>query len=412
MRIKILAMSYLFPNRANPDYGIFVLNRLKAINGQADLKIINPIPWSPFHRFMGKYRGYENIPAKDNIGGLEVYHPRFLSIPKYFKSVESITYYLAVAPIVKKINEESGFDIVDLHWTYPDLPAGVRLAGKYKKKLLVTLRGKEAFHFQDADLRKTIVKWCLKRVDNVVALSSELKSMYETTTGLCGRTDVVRNGVDTSRFSFATMEDSRKKLGLDARDKIIVSVGSLTYGKGFDLLIKAVSIIIEKSKFENLKLYIIGSEGHAGDFRKQLHQLVMDRGLSDCVVFMGQVPNDSLSVWYNAADLFCLASRSEGSPNVLTEALACGCPAVATDVGSVREILESEDDIGVCVKPDCDAALATGLSAVFSQIDAKVKQVPMGVQNARQKKSGEFQGYDWAWCGRNVMDIYRKMLDQ
>ena len=94
-----------------------------------------------------------------------------------------------------------------------------------------------------------------------------------------------------------------------------------------------------------LVFYIAGSEGPAGDFRKGLHNMIAQAGLENRVRFIGQVKNDELVYWYNAVDMFCLASRSEGSPNVLTEALACGCPSLSTDTGAVREIL-SKDFMG------------------------------------------------------------------
>ena len=130
-------------------------------------------------------------------------------------------------------------------------------------------------------------------------------------------------------FYYIPKKVARKKLGINQNERFIVSVGSLIRRKGFDLLIKSLATIVNKHTFSDIKLYIIGSEGPEGDFRDELYSLVDQLGLNEHIVFQGQVPNDELCLWYNSSDVFCLASRGEGSPNVLTEALACGCPAVA-----------------------------------------------------------------------------------
>ncbi|MDU0356364.1 hypothetical protein RS130_22935 [Paraglaciecola aquimarina] len=77
---RILAISYLFPNCNQPNHGVFVLNRLKAMSRYADITVINPIPNSPLHGFIGKFAVLKDIPEKEELGGLSVHHPRFLSI--------------------------------------------------------------------------------------------------------------------------------------------------------------------------------------------------------------------------------------------------------------------------------------------------------------------------------------------
>ncbi len=71
-----------------------------------------------------------------------------------------------------------------------------------------------------------------------------------------------------------------------------------------------------------------------------------------------------MHLWYSAADLFCLMSGSEGCPNVVLEALACGAPVIASSVGGVPEIVTSESQ-GILVdepSPEaCARAIARGL---------------------------------------------------
>jgi glycosyltransferase involved in cell wall biosynthesis len=86
-----------------------------------------------------------------------------------------------------------------------------------------------------------------------------------------------------------------------------------------------------------------------GPSRKELEGLVASLGLKEHVHFVGDVAHHELCRWYNAADIFCLASSREGWPNVVLESLACGTPVVATEVWGTPEIIRS-DDIGLLTK--------------------------------------------------------------
>jgi glycosyltransferase involved in cell wall biosynthesis len=149
---------------------------------------------------------------------------------------------------------------------------------------------------------------------------------------------VIPTGVDLSKFYPFPKEDARSKLSLPLNKKIILSVGHLTPNKGFDLLIKAFKILSDKSREDDQRLVVVGE----GSNRKDLEKLLSSFQLGEHVNLVGAIPHQDLFLWYNAADLFCLASEKEGWPNVLLESLACGIPVVATDVGGIPEIIRSD----------------------------------------------------------------------
>lgn len=397
-KLKIIALSFLFPNRAYPNHGIFVLNRLKALSKYVDIKVINPIPWSPVHKYIDRYKAFESVPEKDSIDGIEVYHPRYLSIPKFFKGVEVNSYIKAIEPVVKDIIKKHDFDIIDMHWTFPDLPAGLFISNKYNMKSIVTLRGVEAFHFQDNDLREKIVKEGLIGVDRIIALSNQLLKLGENASNNQNKSHVIINGVDTDKFYYMPLQECRRELDLDQKEKIILSVGSLVKGKGFDILISALSSMRNETDMKNLKLYIIGSHGQAGDYRKKLFEQVKDLNLEKNVIFLGQVDNDKLKYWYNAADLFCLSSRSEGSPNVLSEALACGCPSVSSDVGSARDIVDIAGGSSVCMDDLSVDSLVSSLSNVLNK------------NSNRLDDAEKYSNFNWDWCAKKVFKVYNQCI--
>ena len=385
-RKKILAISYLFPNSEKPNHGIFVYNRLNAMAKYADVTVINPIPWSPLHSFIDKFKHLRNIPAKTQRGNLTIYHPRYLSIPGYAKGIEIPTYRSAVKKVINEIGFD--FDLIDLHWTFPDLPTGDYLRNRFGVPYRVTLRGIEAFHIQDGDVRQASVAQYLNKVGSIISLSTEMANQAISMGVNPEKVTVIRNGVDTEVFFYKPLEESRALLNLPKERRIVLGVGSLIHRKGFDVVIKAMAEIESKEKL--FHFYILGSEGPEGDYRSELKKLVREKELENFVHFVGAVPNETLVDWYNAADVFCLSSRGEGSPNVLTEALACGCPAVSTNVGSAPDIMESEKDLGVLVGVDDSLNIGNALLQLLAE------------ENDRRQRAEVFGKYTWDWCAKQT----------
>jgi len=390
-RKKILAISYLFPNSTQPNHGIFVFNRLKAMSKYADITVINPIPNSPVHGKIDKFKPLKQVAYLANMKGLDVYHPRYFSIPGHLKSIEVLSYRLAVLSVLKEIGTD--FDVIDLHWTFPDLPTGSYLSKKLNIPFNVTLRGMEAFHLQDSGLRKHIVAHYLKKVSKVISLSEEMAIKANEISQTRSKTTVIRNGVDTDKFYYINPISCREKLGLPLDEKIILGVGALIYRKGFDLIIKALENLLIQDGLANTKFYILGAEGPEGDYRTELSNFIDKHQLQENVIFVGAVDNEDLISWYNAADVFCLSSRGEGSPNVLTEALACGTPAVAANVGSVPEIMVSEENLGICVENENIGEFISALQKVLlNPYDRKLS-------------ANKFSKYTWDWCAQKVMEV-------
>ena len=388
-RKRLLALSYLFPNVEKPNHGIFVYNRLNAMAKYADITVINPIPWSPLHFFIDKFKHLLNIPAKTQRGNLTIYHPRYLSIPGYAKGIEIPTYRSAVKKVINEIGFD--FDLIDLHWTFPDLPTGDYLSNRYGVPYRVTLRGMEAFHIQDSDVRQKTVAKYLKKVDSIISLSEEMADTADRIANTRHKTNVVRNGVDTAAFFYKDKTACRNKVRVPTEHRVILGVGALIYRKGFDVVINALKHIVNTTALNNTHFYILGAEGAEGDYRKELRKQVGDLQLSEHVHFVGAVPNPQLVDWYNAADVFCLSSRGEGSPNVLTEALASGCPAVATKVGSVPEIMSSEPNLGYVV----------GIDDVHETINALSRLLL--AETDRKQQAANLHKYTWDWCARQVL---------
>src|SRR5262249_60620041 len=143
---------------------------------------------------------------------------------------------------------------------------------------------------------------------------------------------VIHNGVDSVLFHPGSREQARQDLGLHQSAPIVLFIGNLVPVKALEVLIAAASRLVQTGlRFQCL---LIGQ----GPLREQLERQVSQLGLAETVRFLGSKPHADLPPWYRAADLVVLPSRSEGVPNVLLEAAACGTPFVASRVGGIPEI--------------------------------------------------------------------------
>lgn len=393
-RPNILALSCLFPNRAQPNYGIFVLNRLRAVNESCNVKVIAPIPWFPLVSRLRHGSRTSLIPRDDVVGQISVYYPRFASIPRFFKWFDALSYFRTVRPLVARLREFFEFDLVDVHWTYPDIFAGSLLARRYGKKVIVTVRGKEALYPGESTLRRRILIHFLRKADFVITLSAELSDLVLELGVDPQRTAVVLNGVDLSSFGARDRQACRQRLGLPAQKKIMVSVGSLIERKGHHHLVR---IMPNLSRTDDVELYVIGAGGGAeGDFSRTLRDMIAERGLTN-VHLVGKVDHKMLCDWYNAADLFCLPTSGEGCPNVMLEALACGTPVVATDVGAIGDVVQPGKN---------------GFVVPIAQLGSLEDVVRRALNHEwnRAEIAAAMAGWGWSACAEQVIDIYRTVL--
>lgn len=128
----------------------------------------------------------------------------------------------------------------------------------------------------------------------------------------------------------------RQKLNLVNGERVVLSVGRLSREKGHTDLVAALAVLRELDPELRLKLIIIGE----GPTRAQVERVAQQAGLTDRVTFLGQISD--VQPYYAIADALALPSHSEGSPNVLLEAMAAGIPVVASAVGGVPEIAVDE----------------------------------------------------------------------
>ena len=178
----------------------------------------------------------------------------------------------------------------------------------------------------------------MKRADVITAVS---KNAMETTVPIKFRKKsyVIFNGIDYKSFMPAMdsgrVAKTRASMGFEKDGILLISNGRLTRQKGHSYLIRAVAELDRIGKPANL--FIIGR----GPMESRLMELAKNLGIQDKVRISNGIGEEDLPYYYNAADMFVFPSLYEPAGMAMLEALSCGTPTIATEIGGIPEALQN-----------------------------------------------------------------------
>jgi len=346
--LRILTLATLFPNAAHPNFGIFVERQTAGLAARTgvDVTIINPVgipPW-PFNR-SSRYAALGALPVHEQWHGLNVYRPRFTLIPKFGGPRNPASIAKAVLPIARQLHEAKPFDLIDTEFFYPDGPAAMRIARALGLPFTVKARGADIHHWgQEKGCAEQLLE-AADRAAGLLAVSGALKADMTALGMDADKIMVHYTGLDQARFKPRDRLAEKARLGIDGA--AILCVGALIPRKNQALLIEALP------QLTGVSLLLAGKGEMESDYRALARRL----GVADRVRFLGNVPHDDLPGLYAAADVMALVSKSEGLANAWVEALACGTPVIASNVGGAPELIQSSD-AGRIVKQDAAAIVS------------------------------------------------------
>ncbi len=210
-------------------------------------------------------------------------------------------------------------------------------------------------------------RWALPKADRVLTVCRAFARELADITGIAlENISVQHNAIRPSGPpSAAEIESLRQHHGLVESDRIILSIGRLSKEKAHIDLIAAFNRLCERNPETKACLMIAGD----GPERERLLTAAKDSSFSARITSAGQV--SEVRPYYAIADLFVLPSHSEGSPNVLLEAMAAKVPVVATSVGGVPEIVEPEVS-ALLVPPSDPSTMAAAMNRVLNDGELKV----------------------------------------
>jgi len=387
-RLRVVGVSTSYPVRRDSVAGIFVHRLYRELALASDIKAVCP--------------GDSGGAYDSEIQGVPVYAIDYA--PKCFRvlgGAGGIVPALSEAPLkmlllpgllaglfITVLRQARASDIIHANWAVCGALAG--LAGRISgRPVVTTLRGDDITRSKkrgiDRMLLNGAVRWSSKIICVSEPMAEQLVLRYPER-----KPDISSclNGVDESFFNIGHIDDPASGLRL-------VSIGSLIHRKGHDLLIKAVA---ECPQRDGLKVKIIGD----GPQHDELKALCRSLGVEDRVEFMGELHPDEVRRELSQSDVFVLASRSEGRPNALIEAVAAGLPAISSGLDGILGLVEQGANGWVFPVEDIGALKACLESAALS----REKLRDMG-RFGRQKLAS---GPDWAQAAKCYMGVFESAL--
>jgi glycosyltransferase involved in cell wall biosynthesis len=390
--IRIVLLSSLYPNAQHPRHGIFVEQRLRHLvaSGAVEAKVVAPVPWFwSTHPRYGRYARMAAVAPAERRYGLDILHPRYIVVPKVGMTLGPASMARSAGRTLARLRQQGfDFDLIDAHYFYPDGVAATRLARRFARPVAVTARGTDINAFASMRIPGHQIRAAARRASALIGVSASLSRKLAGLGSAAEKVATLRNGVDLEVF--APMERSTVRAQLGLSGKVWLCVGNLIEGKGMHLAIAALACV------PDVTLVIAGDGPEATRLRRQAGRL----GIADRVRFVGTVAHTELPGYYNAADALILPSRSEGMPNVVLEALACGTAVLATAVGGIPEIMVAQV-AGRLLRERTAAAITTAWQSLAADEIA-----PSGRAERRQYA----EQFGWEPTTQGQIRIFRQML--
>jgi teichuronic acid biosynthesis glycosyltransferase TuaC len=350
--LRVLAITKIFPNAAEPLAAPFNRQQFAALREHCELSIMATIPWFPGAGWLAKWSTagkLAKVPRRETIHGMDVMHPRTWFVPKLAMATWGPLYAASIAPAVARYRNK--VDLVLGTWAYPDGFASVLAARMLGVPCVVKLHGSDINLIAQERGPRRLTSWALPQAARIVAVSRALADEAVAMGVDRDRISIVMNGVDGELFKPRDRTAARKQLGLPD-GPLALYVGNLKPEKGVLDLGKAWPSVLRH--VPNATLLVVGDGPLGGELES------MTKPLGERVRLIARQPLEQVPSYMAAADILVLPSHSEGTPNVVLEALASGRRVVATSVGGVPDLITSPK-LGALVPPHDPDALADAL---------------------------------------------------
>ncbi|MBC7818295.1 MAG: glycosyltransferase [Planctomycetaceae bacterium] len=331
--MRILFFSSIFPHGMARVTGTFNLELCRSLAAEHDVRVVAPRSFLDVWRTRRENRVADRWVTE--AAGIKVTYPSYFYTPGFARSLYGELMWFSVRRHIGRVVEEFRPEAVVSYWAHPDGEVAFRAAQPLGIPSVVIIGGSDVLLLPNDRRRRPKIQRVLRESSAVMTVSEGLRDAVIDLGTDPSRVHTIYQGVDDKLFFPGDADAARQRLSLPADRRLLLWVGRMVEVKGLDTLIAAFDLARQKQS--DLHLLLVGD----GPLRASVQADVERRGLGGHVTFTGAQPPAQLPDWYRAADLFVLSSWSEGLPNVLREAVACGRPFVSTDIGSVREIAES-----------------------------------------------------------------------
>jgi D-inositol-3-phosphate glycosyltransferase len=247
----------------------------------------------------------------------------------------------------------------------------------------------------------------LRRADRVIVATiaelTQLRFLYKAN---ANKLVVIPPGVDVCHFYPIPADEAKMYVGLKPYDRMVLYVGRIEPLKGVDTLIQAMSCLQWKEE-RPVHLAIIGGDPAASPREMsaemaRLQQLCDDLSVGQTVVFLGKRDQDKLPYYYSAAELVVMPSQYESFGMVALEAMACGTPVVASEVGGLAYLVR-DGETGFTIPDQEPDMLCEKISWLLNDHDLRATMSQRAVEYA--------QAYAWENISAQIVDVYQGLLE-
>ncbi|MDO8503014.1 MAG: glycosyltransferase [Gemmatimonadaceae bacterium] len=383
--MKVLFLTHSFPRFRGDAPGSFLLRLAVALRDEGvRVHVVAPAA--------------EGVPDAEEFDGVTVerfrYAPRRYETLAYTGSMAqdvatSWSARLALlgffgADFVRSVNARRSFepDVIHAHWWFPNGVVGMWLSSLSHKPLVTTMHGTDVRMVSKIGVSRPIFRSVMKHSSRVTTVSSWLASeVGRLAPGT--RPDVAPMPVATERFSPGGRREGQRFL----------FAGRVNRQKGLDHLLRAFASMKHPAMLD-----IVGEGNQSDEFRLLASQL----GVSDRVVWHGQLNQQDLSHFYQSATALVVPSMEEGLGLVAAEALLCETPVIAFKSGGLTDVIQHERT-GLLVTPGDAAELAAALDEVLAAPERATDLGKAGRIFALAAFSPES-------AARRYTDIYRQVV--
>jgi glycosyltransferase involved in cell wall biosynthesis len=316
----------------------------------------------------------------------------------------------------KALKAQYKFDLVHAnHATMPDLflrfldpetPALTTIHTTIGSQRLGTKRSRLPFHRLERSEKMTLLmlpmlttleRLYLAKARSEIFVSEFIRSYYMKSYRLAPNWRTIHNGVETEWFKPRERSECLEHFPkLEGLNDIVLFSGRMIALKGIDVAIKSLALIHKETDVT----FVFAGAGKVEPWKRVLDDLKVP---PDRYRFLGNVPYTEMPYLYSLASAFMLPSYSESFPMTVLEAMACGLPVVASNVGGIPEMIDSNEN-GILIQPGNEKGLAAALLKLLGDRSFAKRLAT----NARNKACEEFSSLKMA---AETADMYRRTVE-
>lgn len=360
--MHILMVTVSFPSPGYPYRGAFIGEQVKRLLDHVDrVTVLSPTAYVPQFA-KGSRPVLASLPARYEF----VKNRCEVLFPRYFKAPGDVCLWWTtsqwrrlVSQTVTDLIEKKSLSLIHANTGGVSSWSAIQVAKHHGIPSVVTYSGTEV-HTVLVNREKgwKLCRDSFRFADLNIMVSRSLECILKSCASPQGQSEVLLRGVDREMF-FPPQSET-------ARQPVVLFIGRVTEPKGaFDLLEAWPQVV---ARCADAELWVVGPDGTNGRFTRE----IQSSGHAGSIKVLGALPLHKVADLMRQAQLLCLPSHGEGTPNCVMEAMASGLPVVATEVGGIPDIVES-GRTGLLVQQGDIHALAEALVSLLQDLDRRIR---------------------------------------